>query len=213
MEPPPQPRCSAPRSSRRPPLRRGARSACTLGRQTAFSAQRPASQRVPLGEARCGSAWGVTLRIGRERATASQGARSGKASSGIAAPERAPATTDGRACGRAVGAAADLSAVLQPLSAGVGNGGRMQFTRMPKLTAVGSARHERAGADPLRRRTALRAQCRGSGEPLARGARGGRDRCGAGTGSDPSRRPSRSTSPVGGECNPQMLSRSAGHRG
>src|SRR5262245_9452199 len=95
MGPPPQLRWSAPRSSRRPPLRRGARSACTLGRQTAFSAQRPASQRVPLGEARCGSAWGVTLRTGRERAAASQTARSGKASSGIAAPERAPATIDG----------------------------------------------------------------------------------------------------------------------
>jgi hypothetical protein len=42
-----------------------------------------------------------------------------------------------------VGVAADLSAVLHSLSACVGNGGRMQFTRMPKLTAVGSARHER----------------------------------------------------------------------
>ena len=42
-----------------------------------------------------------------------------------------------------VAVAADLSAVLQSLSAGVDNGGKMQFTRMPKLLAVGSARHER----------------------------------------------------------------------
>jgi hypothetical protein len=42
-----------------------------------------------------------------------------------------------------VGVAADLASVLQSLSAAVDNGGKMQFTRMPKLTAVGRARHER----------------------------------------------------------------------
>lgn len=42
-----------------------------------------------------------------------------------------------------VGVVADLSSVLQSLSAGVGNSGKMQFTRMPKLTAVGCARLER----------------------------------------------------------------------
>jgi len=42
-----------------------------------------------------------------------------------------------------VGVAADLASVLQSLSAALDNGGKMQFTRMPKLTAVGRARHER----------------------------------------------------------------------
>lgn len=42
-----------------------------------------------------------------------------------------------------VGVATDLAAVLQSLAASVVNGGRIEFTRMPKLTAVGSAPHER----------------------------------------------------------------------
>src|SRR5262245_42015630 len=41
-----------------------------------------------------------------------------------------------------VGVAADLVPVLQSLSAGLGNT-RIGFTKMPKSTAVGSARHER----------------------------------------------------------------------
>jgi len=41
------------------------------------------------------------------------------------------------------GVAADLSSVLQSLSAGLNNSINIQFTKMPKLTAVGSARHER----------------------------------------------------------------------
>jgi hypothetical protein len=41
-----------------------------------------------------------------------------------------------------VGVAADLVSVLQSLSAGLGNT-RVGFTKMPKSTAVGSARHER----------------------------------------------------------------------
>jgi hypothetical protein len=40
------------------------------------------------------------------------------------------------------GVAADLVPVLQSLSAGLGNT-RFGFTKMPKSTAVGSARHER----------------------------------------------------------------------
>jgi hypothetical protein len=42
-----------------------------------------------------------------------------------------------------LGVACDLASVLQSLSAGVNNSDRMQFTRMPRLTAVGCARHER----------------------------------------------------------------------
>src|SRR5512145_2721083 len=41
-----------------------------------------------------------------------------------------------------IGVAADLVPVLQSLSAGLGNA-RIGFTKMPKSTAVGSARHER----------------------------------------------------------------------
>jgi hypothetical protein len=41
-----------------------------------------------------------------------------------------------------VAVAADLAPVLQSLSAGLGNAG-IGFTKMPKSTAVGSARHER----------------------------------------------------------------------
>jgi hypothetical protein len=41
-----------------------------------------------------------------------------------------------------VGVAADLVPVLQSLSAGLGNASA-HFTKMPKSTAVGSARHER----------------------------------------------------------------------
>lgn len=41
-----------------------------------------------------------------------------------------------------VGVAADLVPVLQSLSAGLDNAG-IEFTKMPKSTAVGSARHER----------------------------------------------------------------------
>jgi hypothetical protein len=41
-----------------------------------------------------------------------------------------------------VGVAADLVPVLQSLSAGLGNT-HIGFTKMPKSTAVGSARHER----------------------------------------------------------------------
>jgi hypothetical protein len=41
-----------------------------------------------------------------------------------------------------VGVAADLVPVLQSLSAGLSNPG-LQFTKMPKSTVVGSARHER----------------------------------------------------------------------
>jgi hypothetical protein len=41
-----------------------------------------------------------------------------------------------------LGVAADLVAVLQSLSAGLSNPG-LQFTKMPKSTVVGSARHER----------------------------------------------------------------------
>jgi hypothetical protein len=41
-----------------------------------------------------------------------------------------------------VGVAADLVPVLQSLSAGLGNAST-HFTKMPKSTAVGSARHER----------------------------------------------------------------------
>jgi hypothetical protein len=41
-----------------------------------------------------------------------------------------------------VGVAADLVPVLQSLSAGLGNT-RTGFTKIPKSTAVGSARHER----------------------------------------------------------------------
>lgn len=41
-----------------------------------------------------------------------------------------------------VAVAADLVAVLQSLSAGLRNGG-IGFTKMPRSTAVGSARHER----------------------------------------------------------------------
>jgi hypothetical protein len=42
-----------------------------------------------------------------------------------------------------VAVATDLAAVLQSLSAGASRFGNLQFTRMPKLTAVGRARHER----------------------------------------------------------------------
>ncbi len=41
-----------------------------------------------------------------------------------------------------VGVAADLVPILQSLSAGLSNTG-IRFTKMPKSTAVGSARHER----------------------------------------------------------------------
>jgi hypothetical protein len=41
-----------------------------------------------------------------------------------------------------IGVAADLAPVLQSLSAGLGKT-RIGFTKMPKSTAVGSARHER----------------------------------------------------------------------
>jgi hypothetical protein len=41
-----------------------------------------------------------------------------------------------------VAVAADLAPVLQSLSAGLGNTG-IGFTKMPKSTAVGTARHER----------------------------------------------------------------------
>jgi hypothetical protein len=41
-----------------------------------------------------------------------------------------------------VGVAADLAPVLQSLSGGLGNT-RIGFTKMPKTTTVGSARHER----------------------------------------------------------------------
>jgi hypothetical protein len=39
--------------------------------------------------------------------------------------------------------AADLASVLQSLSAGLANTGHGQLTKMPRQTAVGSARHER----------------------------------------------------------------------
>jgi hypothetical protein len=39
--------------------------------------------------------------------------------------------------------AADLVPVLQSLGAGLGTGEKTQFTKMPRQTAVGSARHER----------------------------------------------------------------------
>jgi hypothetical protein len=42
-----------------------------------------------------------------------------------------------------VAVAADLVPVLQSLSAGLGDGGGTLFTKVPKSTAVGSARHER----------------------------------------------------------------------
>jgi hypothetical protein len=39
--------------------------------------------------------------------------------------------------------AADLVSVLRSLTSGAGNGGRAEFTRIAKLTAVGSAEYER----------------------------------------------------------------------
>jgi hypothetical protein len=39
--------------------------------------------------------------------------------------------------------AADLAVVLQSLAASLGNAGQGQLTKMPRQTAVGSARHER----------------------------------------------------------------------